>query len=110
MDFGSGKGFFSELLIDKVKEIHLAETSKNCIEICKNKFSNYDHISYHLLSPENYLLVSSNFWDITGGGWYGFKTFWVNRYKFPKERLNYTPTNTGNNLMDLVTYLENVIN
>ena len=55
MDFGSGKGFFSELLIDKVKEIHLAETSKNCIEICKNKFSNYDHISYHFLSPENYL-------------------------------------------------------
>lgn len=55
MDFGSGKGFFSELLMDKVKEIHLAETSKNCIEICKNKFSNYDHISYHHLSPENYL-------------------------------------------------------
>tara|TARA_S200000501_G_C20769502_1_gene719904 strand:+ start:447 stop:1145 length:699 start_codon:yes stop_codon:yes gene_type:complete len=55
MDFGSGKGFFSELLIKKVKEIHLVETSKNCIKICKKKFTNYDHISYHILPPENYL-------------------------------------------------------
>lgn len=61
MDFGSGKGFFSELIIDKVKEVHLVETSKSCIETSKNKFSKYKQVYYHLLSPDNYL--NFNFLD-----------------------------------------------
>lgn len=61
MDFGCGKGFFSELIIDKVKEVHLLETSKNCIEICKDKFSNHKQVHYHNLSPDNYL--NFNFLD-----------------------------------------------
>ena len=62
--------------------------------------------SHYGLSPDNYLLVSSNFWDITGGGWYGFKTFWVNRTNSPMENLGYSPNKVGNNLYDLVKYLE----
>lgn len=61
LDFGSGKGFFSELIIDRAKEVHLAETSKSCLDICKDKFSDYNKVYYHKISSDNYL--NFNFLD-----------------------------------------------
>lgn len=33
------------------------------------------------------LFVSSNCWDACGASWFGFRTFWVNRYQEPAEML-----------------------
>jgi 2-haloacid dehalogenase len=52
------------------------------------------------------LFVSSNGWDIAGAGWFGYRTFWVNRTGQPAERLGATPTATGSELGELVRWLE----
>jgi 2-haloacid dehalogenase len=53
------------------------------------------------VSLNDILFVSSNFWDITGAGWCGLKTFWVNRIDQEIENLDYFPDSTGKNLIDL---------
>mmetsp|Transcript_25277 Transcript_25277/g.24181 ORF Transcript_25277/g.24181 Transcript_25277/m.24181 type:complete len:105 (-) Transcript_25277:434-748(-) len=52
------------------------------------------------------LFVSSNCWDVAGATWYGYNTFWVNRAKAPLEELDVKPCAEGNNLTDLLTYIE----
>ena len=54
IDLGSGKGFFAELIANKVKELHLIDTSKNSIDFCKFKFKGYSNISYSVLNSDNY--------------------------------------------------------
>jgi 2-haloacid dehalogenase len=51
------------------------------------------------------LFVSSNGWDVTGAGWFGYTTFWVNRAGLPRERLDYTPGGEGSSLAALLEYL-----
>jgi 2-haloacid dehalogenase len=51
------------------------------------------------------LFVSSNAWDIIGAGWFGFKTFWVNRQDLPFETIGAQPHYTGSNLNDVLTAL-----
>lgn len=51
------------------------------------------------------LFVSSNGWDVAGAGWFGYRTFWVNRAGLPRERLGSPPDGTGRSLADLVTAL-----
>jgi 2-haloacid dehalogenase len=55
--------------------------------------------------PEEFVLVSSNGWDIAGGARFGFKTFWVNRMGAPVERLGSAPTAIGTSLADLSPWL-----
>lgn len=52
------------------------------------------------------LFVSSNAWDIIGAGWFGFKTFWVNRQDLPFETIGAQPHYSGSNLNDVLTALQ----
>lgn len=45
--------------------------------------------------------VSSNFWDISGAGAFGFKTFWINRTGATPDALGYSPGATLANLSEL---------
>ena len=56
-------------------------------------------------APEDFVLVSSNGWDIAGAAQFGFRTFWVNRLGAPTERLGVAPSHTGNNLVELAPWL-----
>jgi 2-haloacid dehalogenase len=53
----------------------------------------------------DFVLVSSNGWDIAGATHFGFRTFWVNRLDAPVERMGVTPTGTGGSLADLAPWL-----
>ena len=55
MDIGCGKGFFSEIISNKVKKIHLLETSNECLNFCKKRFKQNKNIFYHDLPHNNYL-------------------------------------------------------
>ena len=55
--------------------------------------------------PEDFVLVSSNGWDIAGAAHFGFRTFWVNRTGAPTERLGITPSKIGNTLAELAPWL-----
>ena len=54
IDLGSGKGFFAELIANKVKELYLIDTSKNSMNFCKLKFKSYSNIFYNVLNSEDY--------------------------------------------------------
>jgi 2-haloacid dehalogenase len=45
--------------------------------------------------------VSSNGWDAAGAKAFGFHTFWVNRYRFPVERLGFPPDRVIASLREL---------
>jgi 2-haloacid dehalogenase len=49
--------------------------------------------------------VSSNGWDISGAGWFGYKTFWVNRQGSAAERLGVVSNAAGSTLSYLVDEL-----
>lgn len=58
------------------------------------------------VAARNILFVSSNCWDVCGAGWFGYKTFWVNRADAPLEELGVTPNGQGRSLTDLRAFAE----
>ncbi len=46
--------------------------------------------------------LSSNTWDVSGGGIYGYNSIWVNRNKSKFDKLDYQPKNEINNLLQLL--------
>ncbi|HVL57681.1 MAG TPA: haloacid dehalogenase type II [Burkholderiaceae bacterium] len=54
------------------------------------------------------LFVSSNGWDVAGAGWYGYRTFWINRLDAPAEELDVAPQASGRLLTDVVDYINKV--
>lgn len=58
------------------------------------------------ITKNEVLFVSCNAWDIIGANWFGFDTFWVNRYELPFEEIGIAPTQQGKNLNDLRILLQ----
>ena len=52
--------------------------------------------------PENICFMSSNTWDISGGGVFGYNAVWVNRLNKVFDKLSYKPKNVINNLEELL--------
>lgn len=51
------------------------------------------------------LFISSNAWDVCGATWFGYTTFWVNRFEAPIEKLGVHPAGEGHTLRDVVTFV-----
>ena len=52
--------------------------------------------------PENICFMSSNTWDISGGGVFGYNAVWVNRLNKVFDKLSYKPKFVINNLKELL--------
>ena len=52
--------------------------------------------------PENICFLSSNSWDVSGGGVFGYNAIWVNRFNKIFNKLDYTPQYIINNLNQLL--------
>ena len=52
--------------------------------------------------PENICFLSSNTWDISGGGVFGYNAVWVNRFNKIFDKLGYNPQYIINNLNQLL--------
>lgn len=50
--------------------------------------------------------VSSNFWDIAGASYFGFRTFWLNRWSATPDELGVSPSATLSSLSDLPALLK----
>ena len=48
--------------------------------------------------------MSSNTWDIVGGGLFGYQTVWVDRFNKKFDRLDYKPNMQIKNLSELTKY------
>ena len=52
--------------------------------------------------PENICFLSSNTWDVSGGGVFGYNAVWVNRLNKVFDKLSYKPKFVINNLKELL--------
>ncbi len=52
--------------------------------------------------PENICFLSSNTWDVSGGGAFGYNAVWVNRFNKIFDKLGYNPQYIINNLNQLL--------
>jgi len=88
------QSLFSHLLsVDSVKKF---KTAPEAYQLGPDIFG---------IPPKNMLFVSSNCWDVCGAGWFGYKTFWVNRSAAPIEELGVVPNGEGRSLSDLLPFL-----
>ncbi len=55
--------------------------------------------------PENICFLSSNTWDVSGGGIYGYNAVWVNRSNKIFDKLSYKPKLVINNLKELLNII-----
>jgi len=46
------------------------------------------------LPKERIAFVAHGGWDAAGAGWFGFRTYWINRVGLPREELGVTPVAT----------------
>jgi len=53
-------------------------------------------------NPENICFMSSNTWDVSGGGVFGYSAVWVNRFNKVFDKLSYKPKFVINNLKELL--------
>ena len=52
--------------------------------------------------PENICFMSSNTWDVSGGGVFGYNAVWVNRFNKVFDKLSYKPKFVISNLKELL--------
>lgn len=79
--------------VDEVRQFKVSPTSYGLLT------------SHFACEPKDILFVSSNAWDVIGAGWFGLRTFWVNRQNLPFEEIGPKPTYTGANLNDVLAAL-----
>ena len=59
-------------------------------------------IKKYSCKPENICFMSSNTWDVSGGGVFGYNAVWVNRFNKVFDKLSYKPQFVINNLNQLL--------
>jgi 2-haloacid dehalogenase len=87
------KYFDSIISVEKVK---IYKPDPKVYEIPVKKYS---------CKPENICFLSSNTWDVSGGGVFGYKSIWVNRSNKIFDKLGYRPKYTIKNLTQLLELL-----
>ncbi len=59
-------------------------------------------VKKYQIKPKEIIFLSSNTWDVSGGGNYGYNSIWVNRYKSQFDILDYQPKKEIGNLSQLL--------
>ena len=59
-------------------------------------------IKKYQIQKKEVAFLSSNTWDISGGGNYGYNAIWVNRNNTVFDNLDYKPKNEVSNLTQLL--------
>ena len=88
-----------DIYLDKVLSVEEARQFKI-------SFTSYQLVTKHYpIAKDQTLFVSCNAWDIVGANWFGFDTYWVNRYQLPFEEIGLPPTYKGSSLDQLLNIL-----
>ena len=58
----------------------------------------------YICKPEEVCFMSSNTWDIVGGGLFGYQTVWVDRFNKKFDKLDYKPNMQIKNLSELTKH------
>ncbi len=77
--------------------------SVETVGIYKPNASVYDvPIKKYNISKDEVVFLSSNTWDVSGGGNFGYRSIWVNRNNNIFDNLDYSPEYEFKNLKDLL--------
>jgi len=97
-----------DLLDELVNSNNLIEIFDDLFSIEEVKIYKPDNKVYELpinkynIKPEEIFFLSSNTWDVSGGGNYGYQSVWVNRNNNVFDNLDYTPKYEIKNLKQLL--------
>ena len=97
---------------DLLKELVENNNIKNCFDdifsiesvgVYKPDSKVYEMpIKKYACNPDNICFMSSNTWDVSGGGIFGYNAVWVNRSNKVFDKLSYKPKFVINNLKELI--------
>ena len=76
-----------------IEEVKIYKPDNKVYEIPVNKYK---------IKPEEIFFLSSNTWDVSGGGNYGYQSIWVNRNNNIFDNLDYKPKYEIKNLKQLL--------
>ncbi|MEL0117233.1 MAG: haloacid dehalogenase type II [Pelagibacteraceae bacterium] len=76
-----------------IEEVKIYKPDNKVYEIPINKYK---------IKPEEIVFLSSNTWDVSGGGNYGYQSIWVNRNNNIFDNLDYKPKYEIKNLKQLL--------
>ena len=76
-----------------IEEVKIYKPDNKVYEIPINKYK---------IKPEEIFFLSSNTWDVSGGGNYGYQSIWVNRNNNIFDNLDYKPQHEIKNLKQLL--------
>ena len=76
-----------------IEEVKIYKPDNKVYEIPINKYK---------IKPEEIVFLSSNTWDVSGGGNYGYQSVWVNRNNNIFDNLDYKPKYEIKNLKQLL--------
>lgn len=106
----------SKILDDGIKNAGLDGIFEHVLSTDKIKSYKPDPRAYQMaidafnLKREEILFVAFAGWDAFGAKSFGYTTFWVNRLNLPVEKLGVTPDSSGQNLTDLVGFVNGINN
>ena len=97
-----------DLLNELVNSNNLTEVFDDLFSIEEVKIYKPDNKVYQIpinkykIKPEEIFFLSSNTWDVSGGGNYGYQSIWVNRNNNIFDNLDYKPKHKIKNLKQLL--------
>jgi 2-haloacid dehalogenase len=100
----------SAMLVDGLKRAQIDRMFEAVLSTDQNRSYKPDPRSYQLatdrlrLRREQILFAASAGWDVAGGKWFGYPTFWVNRLGATAEELGVAADATGPHLGSLVKF------
>ena len=89
------ESFFDDIF--SIEEVGVYKPDTKVYEIPIKKYG---------IKKNEVIFLSSNTWDVSGGGNYGYQSIWVNRNKNIFDYLDYTPKNQINSLKGLLDIIQ----
>ncbi len=88
------KNLFDDLI--SIEEVGIYKPDPKVYQLVTKKYScNADEVCF----------MSSNTWDVVGGGYYGYQSVWVDRFNKKFDNLGYNPNYKIKDLSDLIKML-----
>ena len=87
--------FFDDLF--SIEEVKIYKPDSKVYELPVKKYG---------IKPDQITFLSSNTWDVSGGGNYGYNAIWVNRNNTVFDNLDYQPNEEINNLTQLLDIIK----
>ena len=82
--------------IISIEEVGIYKPDPRVYELVTKRYS---------CKPEEVCFMSSNTWDVVGGGYFGYKSVWVDRFNKNFDNLDYNPNYKIKDLSDLIKML-----